>query len=95
MALNLQHQTAAQFALRFWRNTRAAFDAGDKLTYHRNIWWLWTKVQAGDVTSTQARDAYNAAFGANLNATQWNNLVTTRFVPIKERYLAWMAEGFV
>ena len=94
MALTLNHQTAEEFALRFWRNTRAAFNAGDKFTYHRNIWWLWTQIQAGDVTSTQARNAYNTAFGTSLNVSQWNTLVTTRFVPIKDRYIAWLAETF-
>jgi hypothetical protein len=94
MPLTLNHQTGDQFALRFWRNTRAAFDAGDKLTYHRNIWWLWTKIQAGDVTSNQARLAYNSAFGMALNSTQWTNLVNTRFVPIKDRYVAFLAESF-
>jgi hypothetical protein len=95
MALTLHHQTGAEFAQRFWRNTRAAYDAGDKLVYHRNIWWLWTKIQAGDITSDGARAAYNSAFGTNLNVSQWNNLVTTRFVPIKDRYVAFLAETFV
>lgn len=95
MALNLQHQTDEEFALRFWRKLRAAYDAGDKLAYHKMVWWLWTKIQAGDITSTQARNSYNTAFGANLNATQWGNLVTTRFVPIKDRYAAFIAESMV
>ena len=93
MALNLQHQTAAEFAARFWKTVRAAYAAGDKLTYHKLIWWVWTKIQAGDLTSDQVRLSYNAAFGKSLNATQWNNLVTTRFVPMKDRYLAFLAEG--
>jgi len=95
MSLSLNHQTSSEFALRYWRMTRAAFDAGDKARYHRNIWWLWNKIQDGDVTNAQARDSYNAAFGTSLNATQWNNLVTTRFIPIKDRYIAWMSETMV
>ena len=95
MALTLNHQTPAEFALRFWRSTRAAYDAGDQQTYHRRIWWLWTQIQAGDITSTQAREAYNAAFGTSLNVSQWNNLVTTRFVPIKDRWVAFQAETMV
>jgi hypothetical protein len=93
MALNLQHQTAAEFAARFWRKGQEAYQAGDKLTYHRLIWWVWTKIQAGDLTSDQVRLSYNAAFGKSLNTPQWNNLVTTRFVPMKDRYLAFLAEG--
>ena len=47
------------------------------------------------MTSTQARNAYNTAFGTSLNATQWNTLVSTRFVPIKDRYIAFLAETMV
>ncbi len=93
MALNLQHQTTAQFAARFWAKVKSAYQAGDKLTYHRCIWWVWTKIQDGDLTSDQVRLSYNTAFGKSLNTTQWNNLVTTRFIPMKDRYLALLAEG--
>jgi hypothetical protein len=93
MALNLAHQTAAEFAARFWQRVRSAYATGDKATYHRMIWWVWSRIQAGDLTSDQVRLSFNAAYSRNLNATQWNSLVTTRFVPIKDRYLAWLAEG--
>jgi hypothetical protein len=93
VALNLQHQTAAQFAARFWRKVQQAYQVGDKLTYHRLIWWVWTKIQAGDLTSDQVRLSFNSAFNRSLNTTQWNNLVTTRFIPMKDRYLALLAEG--
>ena len=93
MALNLQHQTAAQFAARFWQKVRSAYAAGDKLTYHRLIWWVWTKIQSGDLTSDQVRLSFNSAYGRSLNTAQWNSLVTTRFVPMKDRYLALLAEG--
>ena len=93
MAINLHHQTAAQFAARFWRRVQSAYQSNDKLTYHRLIWWVWTRIQAGDLTSDQVRLSYNAAFNKSLNTTQWNSLVTTRFVPMKDRYLAVMAEG--
>jgi hypothetical protein len=95
MAINLQHQTPAEFALRFWRSTRAAFDSGDKQTYHRRIWWLWTQIQAGDITSTQARESYNTAFDKSLTATQWTNNIVPKLTAIKDRYLAWQAEGMV
>jgi len=93
VALDLQHQTAAQFASRFWRRVRDAYQAGDKFLYHYLIWWVWARIQAGDLTSDQVRLSYNAAFGKSLNTTQWNSLVTTRFVPMKDRYLAMLAEG--
>lgn|GEM_PF-4999962 len=93
MALNLKHQTAAQFAARFWARVRAACQAGDKREYHRLVWWVWTQIQAGHLTSDQVRLSYNNAYGKSLNTTQWNNLVTTRFVPMKNRYLALLAEA--
>jgi hypothetical protein len=93
MALVLKAQTPAQFAARFWRKLQAAYAAGDKYTYHRMVWWIWQRIQDGDLTSNDVRLSYNAAFGKSLNTTQWNNLVTTRFVPIKDRYLAMLAEG--
>jgi hypothetical protein len=95
MALPLQHQTAAEFAARFWQTVHAAYQADDRQKYHRLIWWLWTRIQSGDLTSDQVRLSYNAYFGKALNTTQWNSLVTTRFVPIKDRYLAWLAESLV
>lgn len=92
MALNLKHQTAAQFAARFWAKLRAAYQAGDRLTYHKMIWWIWARVQAGDLTNDQVRQSFNSAYGRSLTLAQWNTLVTTRLVPIKDRYLAWLAE---
>ena len=95
MPLELTHQTAAQFAARYWKNLKAAYDNGDKFKYHYMVWWIWTKIQAGDLTSDQVRLSYNAYFGKSLNTTQWNTLVTNRFIPIKDRYLAWLAETLV
>ena len=95
MALNLNHQTTAQFAARFWAALKAAYDSGDKYRYHFMVWWIWSKIQAGDLTSDQVRQSYNAYFGKSLTTQQWNTLVTSRFVPIKDRYLAWLAETLV
>jgi hypothetical protein len=50
-------------------------------------------VQAGDITSNEARLSFNAAYGRNLNTTQWNNFTTTRLVPIRDRYQAMLDEG--
>lgn len=95
MALNLAHQTAAEFAARYWKNLKAAYDSGDKFKYHYMVWWIWSRIQAGDLTSDQVRLSYNAYFGKSLSVAQWNTLVTNRFVPIKDRYLALLAETLV
>jgi hypothetical protein len=92
MALNLKHQTAAEFAARFWEKLRTAYQSDDKLTYHRMIWWIWARVQAGDLTNDQVRVSYNNAYGKSLNTAQWNSFVTSRLIPIKDRYLAFLAE---
>ena len=88
MALNLQHQTAAEFAARFWAKVRAAKQSGNNLEFCRLIWWVWTKVQAGDLTNDQVRISFNNAYGRSLNTAQWNSFVTSTLVPAKDRYLA-------
>lgn len=93
MALNLQHQTAAQFAARFWAKVKNARQSGNKVEFARLITWVWQKVQTGDLTNDQVRLSYNAAYGKSLNVSQWNSFVTTRLVPIKDRYLAFLAEA--
>lgn len=93
MALDLKHQTAAQFAARFWQRVQTARAAGDQYAWHRLIWWVWSKVQSGDLTSDQVRLSFNAAFGRSLNATQWTTFVQAKLVPIKDRYLAMIAEA--
>ena len=93
MALDLKHQTAAQFAARFWARVQQAQQSGDQWARARLVWWIWSKIQAGDLTSDQVRLSYNAYFNKSLTVTQWNSLVTTRLVPIKDRYLAMLAEA--
>lgn len=93
MALNLKHQTAAQFAARFWGRVREAKNSGDQVEFARLITWIWQKVQDGDLTSNDVRLSFNAAYGRNLTVAQWNSFVTTRLVPIKDRYLAMRAEA--
>jgi hypothetical protein len=93
MALDLKHQTPAQFAARFWSRLRAAYQAGDKLTYHRMVWWIWARVQDGSLTNDQVRLSFNAAYDRSLTTAQWNTLVSTKLVPIKDRYLALLAEA--
>lgn len=93
MALDLRHQTPAEFAERFWKRVQDAYASGQKLEWHRLIWWLWSKVRAGDITNDQARLSFNAAFGRSLTLAQWNTFVTTKLVPIKDRYLAMQSEA--
>lgn len=88
MALNLQHQTAEEFAARFWAKVRAAKQSGNNLEFCRLVWWAWTKIQAGDLTNDQVRLSFNNAYGRSLNTTQWNSFVTSKLVPAKDRYLA-------
>ena len=92
MALPLNHQTAAQFAERFWTRLRDAYRRGDKLRYHYMVWRIWKWIQDGDLTSDQVRLSFNSFFGTSYNPSQWSNFVTNRFVPIKDRYLAMLAE---
>lgn len=92
-APSLRHQTAPQFAARFWARVQAAFDAGNKLEYARLIWWVAQRIQAGQLTTDQVRLSYNAFYSKSLNATQWTTLVTTRFIPARDRYQALLNEG--
>lgn len=93
MALNLSHQTAAQFAARFWSEVRRARQAGDMVKFSRLITWVYERVQAGDITNNDVRLSFNAAYGRSLTLAQWNAFVTSRLVPIRDRYLAIQAEA--
>lgn len=92
MALDLKHQTAAEFAARFWTKVKDAYQRGDKVELARLITWVWQRVQAGDLTNDAVRVSFNAAYGRSLTLAQWNTFVTSRLVPIKDRYLAMQAE---
>ena len=88
MALSLTYQSEAQFADRFWSRLRDAYRSGDKFAFSRLIWWLYGKVQSGDLTSNQVRLSFNAAYGRSLNSTQWNSFVSGTLAPIRDRYQA-------
>ena len=94
MAIDLKHQTTAQFAARFWALMRDA-QHSNKQEFHRLMWRLWTWVDGRDITTAQARNSYNLAFGKSLTAQQWTTLWSGRVVPAKDRYLAMMAEGAI
>ena len=89
MALNLRHQTPAQFAAKFWERVRAA----DKLEFSRLMYWLTRRIVAGDLTDLQARNSFNTAFGRSLTAQQWTTLRASRITPAHDRYAAMLAEG--
>ena len=93
MALNLRHQTATEFAARFWAAVRAARAAGNQIEYCRLLWWLERKLVAGDITDAGARASFNTAFDRTLNAAQWTSLRTTRIKVAHDRYAAMLAEG--
>lgn len=93
MAIDLRHQTAAQFANRFWKKLRAAYAAGDKITYGRMIWWLYGRAVAGDLTTNDVRLSFNSAYGRSLSIAQWNTFVTNTLKPIRDRYQAMIDEA--
>ena len=89
MALNLRHQTAAQFAAKFWARVQAA----DKLEFAQLMYWLTRRLVAGDLTDAQARVSFNTAFGRSLTAQQWTTRRANRVTPAHDRYAAMLAEG--
>ena len=93
MALNLRHQTAAEFAARFWSAVQAARQSRQQVEYSRLLYWLTRKLVAGDLTDTQARNSYNTAFNLSLTAGQWTTLRSNRITPAHDRYAAMLAEG--
>jgi len=89
MALNLRHQSPAEFAARFWKRVQAA----DKLEFSRLMYWLTRRLVAGDLTDTQVRVSFNTAFDRSLTAGQWTTLRSSRITPAHDRYAAMLAEG--
>ncbi len=92
MALNLKHQTAAEFALRFWTKVQQA-QREDKVLFGKLCAWLMEKIAAGDITDAQARTTFNTVFGRSLTSVQWTALKTSRLQPAADRYNAMLAEG--
>lgn len=93
MALNLRHQTAAEFAARFWAHVKTAYQAGNKIEYSRLLWWLTRKLVAGDITDAQARNSFNTAYNKSLTAGQWATLRSNRITPAHDRYAAMLVES--
>jgi hypothetical protein len=54
LPLNLQHQTAAQFAQRF----RERYRSSNRAECAALAYWLIERINAGDFTDTQVRNAF-------------------------------------
>ena len=93
MAITFIHQTLAEFAARFWSKLRAEYAADNKITYSKMIWWLYGKVQAGDLSNNDVRVSFNAAYGRSLTVAQWNTFVTNTLKPIRDKYQAISDQG--
>ena len=93
MPLSLFHQTAAEFAARFWKLVIEAKQASNQVEYCRLLHWLTEKLIAGDITDAQARTSFNTAFGRALTAGQWTTMRTSKITPAHDRYAAMLAEG--
>lgn len=81
VALNLQHQTPAQFAARLV----ARFKAASQVEKGRLATWLYDRYQADDFTALQLRNAFG------MTVTQFNTFVT-RIQTLRTHYLAVKAE---
>ena len=81
MALNLQHQTPAEFADRLV----ARFKASSQLEKARLATWIYDHYQAGDFTAAQLRNAFG------MDAAQFSAFVT-RIQTLRTHYLALQAE---
>lgn len=77
MALNLQHQTAAELAARFRAKYRdATAHEAAKLAY-----WLIERINAGDFTDAQIRSQFG------LTTTQYNQM-KTRMTTLHDQWAA-------
>ena len=70
MALNLKHQTAAEFAARF----RERYKGASKQEAARLAYWLIERINAGDFTDAQVRNAFG--------------FTTTQYTAAKARFQA-------
>ena len=83
MALELKHQTAAQFVDRL----KARFKAASKYERAKIAAWIYARFVAGDITQTQIRNA----FGLDTTA-KWTAF-RDRLLALKEHYDAIEAEA--
>jgi hypothetical protein len=77
VALNLRHQTAAQFAARLRERYRSA----SREDAARIATWLLNRIDAGDLTDAQVRNAFG------LTVQQYSNM-KTRMTNLRTAWLA-------
>jgi hypothetical protein len=80
VALNLVHQTGAELAARF----RTAYRAATELRAAKMAWWLIERINAGDFTDAQVRNAFG------LTTTQYTAM-KTRMTTLHDQYAAVIA----
>jgi hypothetical protein len=73
VALNLKYQTAAQFAARLRERYRHA----SREEAVRIATWILNRIEAGDITDTQVRNAFGLTAGQYTTLkSKWTNLRT-------------------
>lgn len=77
MALNLQHQTSAQFAARL----RGMYKGATREQAARIAVWIIARIAAGDLTDTQMCNAFG------LTVTQWTTL-KARMQTLRDQWTA-------
>lgn len=95
MLPELVHLTPSELATFTWRRIQEAYEANQKIKFSHLIWRIAGWIEAGDITSTQARNSYNTFFNRSLTVAQWNTLVQTKFIPARDRYQAMLDEGAI
>lgn len=93
MALELKYQTPEEFMVRFWKQADAYDEAGQTGQVDRLFAWLLTEIGIGDITDLQARTAYTAALGKQMNAGQWASYKSSRLQASQQRYNASRGQG--
>lgn len=78
MALQLRHQTAAQFAARL----REQFRSAEREERARIAHWIMRRIAVGDVTENQVRNAFG------LTTQRWNTLKANKLEPLRDAWAA-------
>lgn len=86
MAVVLVHQSVAELAVRTWRRAALAWEEGDAGAYGRLVWKMRELILAGDLTSAQARTAYNTANGTSVDSTAWSTVHVPKLNSVADAY---------